>query len=257
MIPDDYALILFKFGINKHIIDLQNGNMFFSCAGNYVHIAKNKGNDEQGDKEEGIFARLYKSDKRINMYKEKFGPDLETIQDNDFMKLRRKSSLYYPLFCLYAFTAKDVLNSGEVKVGVHEYTFRFNEKIFEAFSQARSVRCCLNKDFLPAISYLQPKPFLDNVKVSLFNSNCDFRIDKIDYSQKASEEYCIDPDNRRSELFYKNPKYEYQHETRICILNKKFNSIFGTEIIKLFPFAQDDFILILNYTYITVIKCLS
>jgi len=247
MIPDDHALILFKFGIKKHMSDLKNGKMFLSCAGNYIYIGTHGGNNEQGDKEEGIFARLKNKDSRIEECYKKFGKDLEIINDGDYIKLRRKSSLLYPVFCLYAYKAKDILESNDITKGTYSFEYRFNDKIFDAFTKSKGIRNCLNEDYLPAICVFQPKPFMDNLKCSLFEKGIsNYEMRTIDYKIKENDEYYIDPDKRRSELFYKNPEYEYQHETRLCLLDRKFSTIFDNAIIPLFPFENEDCHLIIN-----------
>lgn len=245
MIPEDHALILFKFGIKKHLTELSNGKMFFSCAGNYVFIGTHGGNDEQGDKEEGIFARLYREDSRVDECYQKFGKDLEIINDGDYIKLRRRSSLYYPIFCLYAYTVNDILLRDDIRKGTHKYEYRFNDKIFNAFTELKM--CCLKEDYLPTICVFQPKPFIDNMKYSLFAKGINnYEMRTIDYKVKDNDQYFINPDERRSELFYKNPRYEYQHETRLCLLDRRLITIFDNQTITLFPFKRDDCHLIID-----------
>lgn len=252
MIPDDHALMLFKFGIKKYMKELKNGRLFFSCAGNYVYIAKNHGNSEQGDEEEGVFARLKKYDSKIDECKKKYGKDLQVIDDGVHVKLRRKSTLFYPVFCLYAYRAEDILENNNIKLGTHKYEHQFDSKIFEAFSQSSKCKNVLVKDFLPSICFFQPKPFVDALKRSLFTNEITYKMDSINYSVKSNEEYYIEPDDLRRELFYKNPKYEYQHEVRICLLNKKFTSIFDSEIINVQKFKDEDCNLIINHEiYVT------
>lgn len=60
MIPDNHALMLFKFGEYKWIKQIQDGFISFACPGRYIDSAKRTGNNEQGDIDEGIFARLKK-----------------------------------------------------------------------------------------------------------------------------------------------------------------------------------------------------
>ena len=247
MIPDDHALMLFKFGINKYMKELQNGRLFFSCAGNYVYIAKNNGNSEQGDEEEGVFARLKKHDLKIDECIKKYGKDLEIMDDGSHVKLRRRSSLLYPLFCLYAYRAKDVLENSNIKSGTHKYKHNFNSKIFEAFSQSSKSKNVLSEEFLPTICFFQPKPFVDVVRYSLIVNNITYKMKAINYDVKSNEQYYIEPDDARSELFYKNPKYEYQHEARICVSNRKFTSIFENEIINVQKFKDQDCKLIINH----------
>lgn len=69
MVPDDHGVILFRFGEKRWIEKIADGNLSFSCAGAFINQAKKTGNTVQGDEYEGIFARLYPDDSRIDKMK--------------------------------------------------------------------------------------------------------------------------------------------------------------------------------------------
>ena len=240
MIPNDHAILLFKFGVEKYMKSLKDGNLFFSCAGNYVQIAKNGGNAEQGDLEEGVFARLLRTDTRVEHCLREFGRDLEITPDGEFVKLRRRSTLLYPLFCMYGYLVSDVLSRDDIHLGTKYYRHDFDPKIFSAFSEDRAGHNVLAVGERKAICVLQPKPFMERLQSIKASPVYQYQSDMIDYQLKSQEEYFIEPTELRRELFFKRPEYEYQHEARVHLVNKKFSTIFESEMIRVPKFSDND-----------------
>ena len=57
MIPNEHAIMIYKFNENRWIEKILEGKLSFSCAGAFIAQAKHTGNIIQGDKFEGVFAR--------------------------------------------------------------------------------------------------------------------------------------------------------------------------------------------------------
>lgn len=90
-----------KVSEKQWIESLRNGTVCFNPIEVFIKKAEKNGNNEQGDRYEGIFARLHTSDRRVGELKIRFGDDLEIIPDNNYVLLRRKSSRKIPIFCMY------------------------------------------------------------------------------------------------------------------------------------------------------------
>ncbi|WP_066255577.1 hypothetical protein [Neobacillus drentensis] len=224
MIPNDHAVILFKFGALKWMDKIRQGSISFSCPGKYIQIAKKTGNDEQGDVNEGVFARLRKGDKKIKEMQAKLKDDLEIIDDGEYVMLRRWSSYYIPTFCFYSFRIVDMLDNDITETGFQTIHHYFDDRMYSGFG-TRSVRNVLSKDNVPAYLILQVKPFIENLMKNLALSVIGAEIRHINYTEYQKEEFFIYPTERRDELFYKFPKYAYQKEARVCLVRKPLNNI--------------------------------
>ena len=87
---DTFAV--FKFGHWKWIKRLSEGHINFACGGSYIKQANRDGNNEQGDKYEGVFARLQSNDPLVEHMRDLLGDDLESIDDGSYVLLRRQSA---------------------------------------------------------------------------------------------------------------------------------------------------------------------
>lgn len=106
---DTFAV--FKFGQWKWIKRLSEGHINFACGGAYIKQANQDGNNEQGDKYEGVFARLQSNDPLVEHMRDLLGDDLESIDDGSYVLLRRQSAKKIPMFCFYKYNVAD-LNEG-------------------------------------------------------------------------------------------------------------------------------------------------
>ena len=95
MVPDNHALLLFRFSEHRWINAIIEGTLSFSCAGNFVEQAMKTDNNIQGDRYEGVFARLGIMDTKIASMRRLLGSDLEEIPDGDYvsMGIRRRMRL--------------------------------------------------------------------------------------------------------------------------------------------------------------------
>lgn len=251
MIPSDYAVILFKFGPIKWMDKIRKGSISFSCPGNYIQIAKTTKNDEQGDLNEGIFARLKKDDSRIGEMREKLKDDLEIIEDGEYVKLRRWSSYYIPTFCFYSYKIADMLESDITKVGSQTLNHYFDDRMYSGFGP-QSVRNVLSTDNIPAYLILQTKPFIQNLNKNLALNMIGAEIRPVNYTEFQKEEFFINPTELREELFYKYPRYSYQKEARVCLVKTRLNNINDRLNINIDPMDEKDAFIIKNEFYFGV-----
>jgi hypothetical protein len=239
LIPDSHAMILFKFGPYKYMKDLKEGKISFSCPGKYIDIAKKTGNDDQGDVNEGVFARLKKGDSRIDRMKKQLGDDLEIIDDGEYVKLRRWSSYYIPTFCFYSYKASDILASDVKKTGWQKITHYFNENMYKGFGDY-AIRNVLSIENRPAQLMIHAEPFANNLKKNLVTQCLGAEIHNINYTEFKKEEFFIEPTPRREELFYKFPKYSSQNETRVCLVFESLDYLDQRKPFKINSFSDNE-----------------
>lgn len=238
MLPDNTAFLLYKFGEFKWMKKIQEGEISFACLGKFIDIAKRTGNNEQGDKDEGVFARLKKGNPKIEEMAIKLKDDLEIIEDGEYVKLRRQSSYYIPTFCFYSLKGSD-LTTGIKQTGWQKVKHNFDENMYSGFSKDE-VRNVLHPNFVPTTLIIQPAPFKHLLNIELLKQNIQFVIKHINYTEFKKEEFFIEPTPSRTELFYKFPKYEYQHETRICLINHPMNDIYKRLNFNIGPLLKEE-----------------
>lgn len=95
------AMLYVKIAEDKWAKKLKDGCAWFGTINGYIRKAEEEHNDEQGDKYEGVFARLKKGSPVIQKCLDRYGDDLESFEENGFVFLRRKSSKRMCAFCVY------------------------------------------------------------------------------------------------------------------------------------------------------------
>lgn len=224
MIPNDNAIMLYKFNESRWINKILNGELSFSCAGAYIHQAKQTHNYIQGDEFEGVFARLQNNNPKIQEMKNKLGKDLEILPDNNYCFLRRKSAKLKPIFCFFSYTAEDALHDKQPgKIGKQRVRLNFDQRMFNGFAPS-SIRNVISNSHMFTLVYLSPRSFIERIKCFLLSNP--YKMDQIEYISLNNEEFFIEPTDEYNELFYKSKTYCYQHEARICLLGIKFSNIF-------------------------------
>lgn len=216
--------------------------MSFSCAGAFVHQAQKTDNTIQGDRFEGIFARLEQDDERVALMQTKLGNDLNIIPDGDYVLLKRKSAMLKPIFCLYGYKAIDALNEAGANIhpGMNRICHRFDPKMYSGFSgDWKSTVIADDRRF--TILIMEPKPFVDHVKNALFSNRISYRMGIVDYSMRNSNTFFIEPTPSYDELYCKDPMYSYQFEVRICLYSMKFISIFDRFSLDIGAFSDKEF----------------
>lgn len=247
---DQIAHMAFSRLGKPNIQRLYGGEVSFSCAKAYIFQAKHGGNDEQGDSDEAVFARLKKGDPRIEEMKLRLEKDLEIIDDGLHVKLRRKSSCYIPIFCCYSLLYSDF--ASQVKqVGDNLVRIDIPDKIYNGFLGEANCKNVFSNDHRTMGVFFQPRPFFEHIEAALTASGHPFRRDAIDYEIEAAEEFFIEPTDQRKELFCKRPKYQYQHEERIILHRERLDAFFDRLNISIVPLADDDRHLMPDLFYIT------
>ncbi|MBT2736623.1 hypothetical protein [Bacillus sp. ISL-7] len=232
MIPDENSLILFKFGLTKWMKALKEGEVSFSCPGQYINIAEQEGNSEQGDPYEGVFARLRETDPRIEQCRGKYGEDLEILPDGDFVLLRRKSTYFIPAFCFYSVRPPD-LSQNVTRSGWQQIRYDFDERMYSNFSSNEV-------NVIPATLIIQAQPFHKQIVQAVDREGFRIEISHINYTLFENEEFYIEPTNQRNELFYKFPKYSYQKEARILLHGLTMNNIDERYSLNIGPLSDED-----------------
>ena len=137
MIPKDHVVQIYKFGEQRWIDKMIEGELSFSCAGAFINQAKSSGNLVQGDIYEGIFARLNVNDSRISKMKKKLGSDLEILEYKNKVLLRRKSAKLKPIFCFYRINVENLLNENDInKIGTQILKHKFNDLMYNGFTNS-------------------------------------------------------------------------------------------------------------------------
>lgn len=226
MLGPDRSYGLFKVGQNKWIQRLYSGEVSFSCAKAYIFQAKYGGNDEQGDYDEAVFARLKKGDTRIDEMRILLGKDLEIIDDGLYVKLRRKSSCFIPIFCCYTFLYSDFASQVKKK-GDNFVKFSIPEKIYDSFLSGASSKNVLSNDCRTMGVFFQAQSFFDELEAALNTAGHSFYRTAVNYELEANEEFFIEPTDLREELFYKRPQYQYQQEERIILHRERLPTFFN------------------------------
>lgn len=241
MIPNENAVLIFKFGEYRWMQKLIEGDVNFSCTGAFIHQAKSGGNDVQGDRYEGVFARLDNSDQRIAEMKIKLGNDLEIINEGNFKLLRRKSSKKKPIFCFYGYKAGDMLVDGDIDAtGYKVIRHDFDDRMYSGFANSINSNVIADSHRFTQVT-IQPKPFVDRVKIAMIENSHKYRMRAIDYDLFSAETFFIEPTDKYEELFHKFPQYKYQYEGRICILGIDFDSVFDRYSLRIIPLKEDDY----------------
>ena len=226
MIPNENAIVLFRFSEQRWIDTLINGELSFSCARAFVKQAIATDNEIQGDKYEGVFARLMPDDKRIEEMERLLCKDLEKINDNGYVLLRRRSALFKPIFCFYAYRAIDALDDGAEKAVIGENVIRhdFDPQMFSGFANGYWNCAVVADDRRFTVITLQPNDFIGRINFWMKYNNLAYVMKPVNYEIQAKETFFIEPTEKYEELFCKRPQYAYQHECRICLHRKSLLS---------------------------------
>lgn len=193
-----------------------------------------------------------KSEPRIEQMSQKLGFDLEIIGDGEYVKLRRFSSYYIPTFCFYSYRGKDLLTSSQKVPSWQHVIHEFNENIFSGFVNEQS-SILAPSDCAYAMLVLQSEPFRVKMNGALIlNDVQNYRIRHVDYETFAQEEFFIEPTDERMELFCKFPKYAYQHEARLCLLNNRQPSVSSRFDLNIGPWNEGGCSLLREQVYMEV-----
>ena len=204
-----------KIGEEKWIKKLENGSACFSPIADYIKKGEKENNNEQGDKYEGVFARLKKNDTRIHDMEDRLKDDLEEIEDGEYILLRRKSSRTVPVFCLYGFYKEDAqmieLSSNNVKLELIPSSKMYNE-FLNGVSSTEEKKVAWTLFF--SLGHLQ-----HNIQTALDNKHVNYRFAKVQYDLFDGDEFFIEPTSDYPELTHKAKRLSYQKEIRWVLPN--------------------------------------
>lgn len=192
---------------------LRNGQVCFNPVETFITKAETSGNNEQGDKYEGIFARIKTDDMRLEKLRKRFGDDLEETIECGYVLLRRKSSRNIPVFCAYGIKKdelKIVEDSIQEEAGEYKCTveYDFPDKIYNGFLDCADVWGF----------YASSGHFCAALEEALDRNHLLYAKAVISYDIDPTKEFYFEPDSEYSELNHKRRDLEYQHETRYRLL---------------------------------------
>lgn len=194
---------------------LHKGEAWFGAINEYIKKAEESNNNEQGDKYEGVFARCKRSSIIVKENKNRFGDDLEIIDDGEYCFLRRKSSRLMLAFCMYGIRKEELVLFGEIdnsdEIKTCKFKYNIEPKMYNNFLQ----------DGTPSSEiagfYCSAGHFIDSICQSLNNRDCRWKLKMISYDIDLNKEFYIDPQNDYPELWHKRNDLAYQHEFRFLI----------------------------------------
>lgn len=220
------------------LMDLYN----LICCSNWISIAKRDGGKGQGDLYEGVFAKYLRKNSRkpIKNYKKMFGKDLIVESIDNYVLLRRKSSLNIPTICFYSMDSKSVMDffpenekstieknlgehKGENEIVIEKFPLGISEKYLSEFN--------MNLDDIEAVT-IQPKNLLEQFKeqniyfnkVAYIDMHSEFDIFKDEYKKFGFN--IKDALDNHIEIFFKDKNdYSHQCELRATIRNEHLSNI--------------------------------
>lgn len=205
--------------------NFMNGELCFGSAKRYIDLEEKHGETEQGDRFEGIFARLRKNDTKISYYQKKYGSDLEIIDDNEYVMLRRFSTKKIPVLCFYAISDEYLASKIDKKnifcLDSRHYAiieFDFERRMYHFSGDVKT-------NVLITFSKVE----MEHIMAELNSKSLFHKEQQVDYSKKDSDVFDLEPTDEREELFYKNSRFEYQQEFRIIL---PYNKIHATKPLK-------------------------
>ncbi len=243
-IPDDNIIEMFRFSERRWNDCIVNGHLSFSCAGAYLKQAIKTNNDIQGDRYEGVFARLKNGDKRIEELRLTLGNDLWIIPEGEYSLLLRKSALHIPIFCFYGYKVRDVLvdAGSEAHVGMNTVRHYFDGRMFTGFVDHTGFEKAISYDHQFS-SLILKAPFLTRLRISLIDGKIPYKMAHVDYSKMNNDTFLIPPTQNYDELFNKRGIYEYQSETRIILPEIHLPTFVDRHQIEIGALKTDDYII--------------
>lgn len=216
-IQEEKLILCLKISQQKWIERLAAGYAWFGSIDGYIKKAEKDGNNEQGDKYEGLFARCSLNSPIIINEKKKFGDDLEIIHDGDYCMLRRKSCRDALAFCVYGIKDTDVTLIGPPYLDdngrlLSKFKYDINHKMYDGFLQDGSSISDVS-GFYCSAGHLN-----ESIEKALYNTRHKWKRSMIMYDVDLSKEFFIEPGPGFPELMHKRIDLAYQHESRILII---------------------------------------
>lgn len=215
MSQSDKLCLCMKISQAEWIDSLRAGNAWFGKIDNYILQAERSGNNEQGDKYEGFFARCLKTSPIVSYNKDRFGDDLEIVDDGEYVLLRRKSSRKFCAFCMYGIRYSDLILIGDVDLSGSEPTRAFkydiDRKMYDGFLQDGSASSTVTGFYCSAGHLIDALESTLNAKGYKWSREC------IKYDMDPNASFYFEPSGSYPELWHKRKDLSYQHEVRIVV----------------------------------------
>lgn len=212
-------VLCMKINEKQWIEAIRDGSLCFNRVGYFIEQAEKTGNNEQGDKYEGVFARVKKTDGRIPAIRNKYADDLEIVDDDDdeYVLLRRKSSRNVPIFCAYGIPKTElsieegtiVKQDGEIHARAKYY---FPEKMYKGFLDNTTNGINTSWGF-----YASSGHWYEAIEKALIEKKLRYSKQIISYDLDLSGDFFVEPNDTYSELFHKRCDLSYQHEVRYIL----------------------------------------
>ena len=208
------VLLGMKISQKKWIEKLRNGSACFNTVNFYIEKGLSGGNDEQGDKYEGVFARLLKHDSKVEEMEKLLKDDLEVILDGEYVLLRRKSARTIPVFCIYGLYIEDakILSIKETSKGKSELKLEIipQPKMFKDFLD----KPISDESEAPWHMSFSVGHMQDAIESSLDEKSIKHTVAKVKYDLFSSDTFFVYPGPEYPELFHKAKRFSYQKELR-------------------------------------------
>ncbi len=208
-----------KVGQECWINKLKKGEACFSLVNDFIEEGERTNNNEQGDKFEGVFARLEKTNPKIDEMSKRLGKDLEIIEDGDYVLLRRKSCRSKQVFCLYGLYIEDAILIKETDLGegkvLNKYILIPSKKMFGDFLNGNNTTSISTWGVSFSLGHLQRR-----FEEKLEEKGIGCQLVKVKYDFADNDEFFIEPTDDYQELGYKTKRLSYQKEARF-ILSKE------------------------------------
>lgn len=216
--PKEVLCLCMKVSQQKWIEALKNGSAWFSAVGEYIKKAEETGNDQQGDKYEGVFARCRKDSDIYYSSLNQFGSDLEIIDDGEYCFLRRKSSRNVYAFCMYG------IKNTELQIQQDSLYIENNIKKakFSYFIDSKMYSDFLQDGTAPADItgyYCSAGHINEAIEKELKKTGFRWIRKMVKYDIDLDKEFYIEPSEDYPELMHKRKDLSYQHESRFLVFD--------------------------------------
>lgn len=208
-------LMTFKIIHSDHIdTTISSGNLYLGSAAYYAYKERT-GNKGQGDKDEGLFARVYDDNMDyIKKQERRHGLDLLKISNGDFLDLKLHSVINMPVFCFYSINASDPEvryydEAGESpNIRYRTFNFSVEKRVLQDFGDEN----------FGIINFLNHS----DLYARIINTTRTLPPRKIIYEDREKREWCC-KEQHPNELFYKDISFKYQKEARFIFIDKKIS----------------------------------
>lgn len=217
---EEVLCLCMKISQQKWIESLKNGSAWFSAIGEYIKKAEETGNDQQGDKYEGVFAHCRKNSDIYNASLNQFGSDLETIDDGEYCFLRRKSSRKVYAFCMYGIKNTELQIQPdslyiENNIMKAKFSYVIDSKMYSDFLQDGTASADIT-GFYCSAGHIN-----EAIEKELNKNGYSWIRKMVKYDIDLDKEFYIEPSEDYPELMHKRKDLSYQHESRFLVFDFK------------------------------------